>query len=203
MSSIGSLPLIELEGRKSVVNEFEPDGLYEVVNGVVVEKPARGAFESSFASDLIGWLQRWTGIQQHGRILSETLFLIDAANKLKRRPDLAFVSHERWAKGRPLPRTAAWDVIPDLAIEVISDTNLACDVLIHVNEYFRAGVRSVWVFYPAQELELLYVYESPTSVRILTRSDLLESASILPGFQLPLESLFERPSASVLPQNPV
>jgi len=201
MSTISSVPTTELASEPIDLNVVVPDGHYEVVNGKVVEKPAMGVFETWFASELFGWLQRSPGIQEHGRILSEMLFLLDASNDLKRRPDLAFVSHDRWARNRPVPRTAAWEVIPDLAIEIISSTNLACEVLVRVDDYFRSGVRSVWVVYPGEEQ--VYVYESPTSVRILTRSDRLESPGILPGFQLPLDSLFERPAASVISQDTV
>ena len=101
------------------------------------------------------------------------MFLLDPVEQLERRPDLAFVSYERWARNRPVPRTPAWDVIPDLVIEVISPSNSASGVLIKVGEYFRHGVREVWVVYPLEEQ--VYLYRSPTSVRVLTRSDLLES----------------------------
>jgi Uma2 family endonuclease len=201
MSTISSVPTTELASGPIDLTAVEPDSHYEVVNGKAVEKPALGVFETWFASELFGWLQRSLGIQEHGRVLSEMLFLLDAANDLKRRPDLAFVSHQRWARNRPVPRTAAWEVIPDLAIEIISPTNLACEVLVRVDDYFRSGVRSVWVVYPVEEQ--VYVYESPTSVRILTRSDRLELPAILPGFQLPLESLFERPTASLISQDTV
>ena len=107
------------------------------------------------------------------------MFLLDAVRKLERRPDLAFVSYERWARNRPVPRTPAWDVIPDLVIEVISPSNSASGVLVKVGEYFRHGVREVWVVYPLEEQ--VYVYRSPTSVRVLTRSDLLESTGYPPG----------------------
>jgi len=203
MSTIGSLPTTELASGPIDLTVVEPEGHYEVVNGKVVEKPAMGVFETGFASELFGWLQRTPGIQEAGRVLSEMLFLLDAAKDLKRRPDLAFVSHDRWERNRPFPRTAAWEVIPDLAIEIISPTNLACEVLVRVDDYFRSGVRSVWVVYPGEELEQVYIYESPTSVRILTRSDRLELPAILPGFQLPLDSLFERPTASVISQDTV
>ena len=77
----------------------------------------------------------------------------------------------------------------DLAIEVISPTNLASAVLAKVAEYFQHGVRFVWVVYPIEEQ--VYVYDSVTSVRILTRADRLAVPSVLPGFELALESLFE------------
>jgi Uma2 family endonuclease len=85
-------------------------------------------------------------------------------------------------------------VIPDLAIEVVSRTNLATKVIANVGDYFRYGVRCVWVIYPVEELA--YVYGSPTSVQILSREGILDSPAILPGFQLPLGELFEPESAT-------
>jgi Uma2 family endonuclease len=170
----------------------EPEGRYEVVCGKIVEKPPIGVFETWIASELFGWLKIAEGLRDHGRSVSEMIFMLDAAVDLKRRPDLAFVTYERWAKNRPVPRTSVWDVIPDLAIEVISPTNGARDVIVKVGEYFRHGVKKVWIVYPLEEQ--VYVYHSPTSIRVLTRSDRLESPEILPGFQLPLEQLFESES---------
>ncbi len=57
-----------------------------------------------------------------------------------------------------------------------------------VEEYFRAGVERVWVVFPGAKK--VYVYESPTSVRILTAADTLDGGPVLPGFQLPLANLF-------------
>ncbi len=153
------------------------------------EKPAMGAFETWIASELFGWLMRSAEVKGLGRVVSEMLFSLDAAADLKRRPDLAFISYERWPRDSAVPRTAAWDVVPDLAIEIIRPTSLASGVLIKVGEYFQHGVRSVWVVYPIEEQ--VYVYDSVTSVRILTRADRLAVPSILPQFELPLESLFE------------
>jgi Uma2 family endonuclease len=171
----------------------EPEGRYEVVDGKIVEKPSMGAFEAWTASVLFGFLHRTDGVRARGFTVSEMMFVLDADRKLERRPDLAFVSYERWAQNRPVPRTPAWDVIPDLAIEVISPSNSASGVLVKVGDYFRHGVREVWVVYPLEEQ--VYVYRSPTSVRVLTRSDSLESPDILPGFQVPLVQLFEAQGA--------
>jgi Uma2 family endonuclease len=189
VESVVSMPVAEAGTLAVPAESPEPEGRYEVIDGQIVEKPPMGVFEIWIASELFGWLQRTDGIKDHGRGVSEMIFLLDASKDLKRRPDLAFVSHDRWAKNRPVPRTSAWDVIPDLAIEVISPTNGASEVIAKVSDYFRYGAREVWVVYPLEEQ--VYVYRSPTSIRVLTRSDRLESPDILPGFQLPLESLFE------------
>jgi Uma2 family endonuclease len=81
-----------------------------------------------------------------------------------------------------------WDVVPDLAVEVISPSDLVYDLIQKIAEYFEAGVRLVWVVYPPQRL--VYVYESLTRARILTVADELEGGAVLPGFRLPVANLF-------------
>jgi Uma2 family endonuclease len=82
----------------------------------------------------------------------------------------------------------AWDVVPDLAVEVISPHDLAEEILQKVVEYFQAGVRLVWIVYPQQRL--VYVHESLTQVRCLTQTEELDGGAVLPGFRLPLANLF-------------
>jgi Uma2 family endonuclease len=162
---------------------------YEVVDGQILEKPPMGAQESILASFLQGLMDPIARANRLGRVATETLFLIDRARKLKRRPDLAFVSDQRWPLRRWVPRTEAWDVVPDLTVEFISESNTADQVAIKIDEYFQAGVRVVWVIYPVNSR--VYVYESPTRVRILQVGDTLEGGDLLPGFQVTLSTLFE------------
>jgi len=165
----------------------EPDGLYEVIDGQIMEKPM-GAYEAHIANlltELIGEFVKERGL---GRVLCEVLFLIDPARRLKRRPDVAFLSRGRWPIHRPPSRTEAWDVIPDLAIEVVSPTNSASEVMRKVMDYFRAGVRVVWFIYPLEGL--VQIFESATASRIIDKEGILEGGEVLPGFQLPLATLF-------------
>jgi Uma2 family endonuclease len=166
--------------------------LYEVVGGEVVEKPLMGAFESILASLLQDWMGPFARTNGLGRVVTETLFLLKLSSGQKRRPDLAFVSSQRWPIKRRVPKSEAWEVVPDLAVEVISDTNSANNVQIKMEEYFEAGVLQVWVVYPISSK--VYVYESPTIERIVQVGDDLEDGSLLPGFRLPLAVLFEEGS---------
>jgi Uma2 family endonuclease len=86
------------------------------------------------------------------------------------------------------PDANAWDVIPDMAVEVTSPSDLAEVQRRKVLEYFRVGVRLVWVVYP--NLRVVDVYETPTSVRVFGPDDALTADPILPGFQLSLADLF-------------
>jgi Uma2 family endonuclease len=81
-----------------------------------------------------------------------------------------------------------------LAVEVVSPYDLASEQMDKVVEYFRAGVQLVWVVYPEQGL--VYVHESLTQVRGLTRTDSLDGGTVLPGFTLPLATLFPPPATS-------
>jgi Uma2 family endonuclease len=168
------------------------DTLYEVINGQRVECPPRGARASDLSSNLSGFLWSFARAQRLGRVEAEMLFLLDSEVDLQRRPDVAFVSSERWPRHQPVPDVAAWPVVPNLTAEVVSPTNTAEQVLAKVRDYFRTGVQLVWVVYP--EDESVYVYTSRTAVRILDRTAELDGGDVLPGFRLALEELFEQPA---------
>ena len=98
-------------------------------------------------------------------------------------------TYDRWSPQQRVPRTEAWEVVPNLVVEVVSPTDRAEDLMDKVAEYLCAGVECVWVVFPSQEQ--IHVYESPTSVRILTRTDVLRGGPVLPHFQLPVAALFD------------
>jgi Uma2 family endonuclease len=164
----------------------DDDSLYEVVDGKWKEKAPMGMLQAWVASTLLVLLDNFVRSHQLGKVIAESLFVLDSTTDLQRRPDLAFVSRQRVRK--PV-QSAAWDVVPDLAVEVISPTNCAPEVLEKIHEYFVAGVRLVWVVYcqPRQ----LYVYRSSTSVQVLTPEDTLDGGDVISGFSLTVAKLFE------------
>ncbi len=180
---------IEADTTPSAVHALEyPDEQYEVVNDQIVEEPRLGAYEKWVATRIVRAIVRFDLDGALGEAYEEGLFILERAPRLRRSPDVAFVSRERWPVDLPAPREAAWDVIPDLAVEVISPNDLVRDIMDKIDEYFRVGVRTVWVIHPVHEL--VYNYDSPTSVRILKRGDTLDGGAVLPGFQVALDDLF-------------
>jgi Uma2 family endonuclease len=179
---------IELLGTSPPpVRKEEP--LYEIVNGQRVELPPMSAFAGLIASELhvsLGAHARTVGC---GRAFTEVLLRLPLQKDRNRRPDVAYVSYERWPRDRPIPKSDnAWAVAPDLAIEVVSPNDFAEELLEKVQEYFLAGAKQVWVVYPI--LGMIQVYESLARIRVLTRADELDGGSVLPGFRLPLAQLF-------------
>lgn len=163
------------------------DGRFEVVRGVRVDKPPMGLIENLIASVLQTRLGTFCQANNLGWAVNETMFAIPSSGN-DRKPDLAFVSFARWPQTRPIPRVAAWPVVPDLAVEVISPTDKAFDVIEKVREYFAAGVQQVWHVY--SNVEQVFVFTSPTQVRILSGADELTADPVVPGFRMPVADLF-------------
>src|SRR5579871_4981965 len=170
--------------------------LYEIINGQWVEMPPMSAYAALLGSLLVSHLNHFARANSLGVAVSEMLFHLDLPVDRNRRPDGAFVSYRRWPRGQPLPqRDNAWNVVPDLAIEVVSPSDQIEDLLGKIEEYFQSGVSLVWVVYP--RLRIVHVYESFHHIRGLTRADELDGGAGLPGSRLPLAELFEDPPASV------
>jgi len=169
---------------------LEPAGdiLYEVVDDTIRELPAMGAREGYLASTLTRILGNFTWNNGLGHVVTEVLFLLVRARNLQRRPDVAFVSFERWARERPVPAEPAWDVVPNLAIEIVSPTNLANDIVEKIEDYFGSGVERVWVFYPS--VAKVYDYQSPGSVRILAHGEAISDLAMFPGLEIPVTDQF-------------
>ena len=164
------------------------DGLYEIVNGKVVEK-TMGVYEVHVTNLLDLFLGRFAFDHQLGNVESEMLFKLSKDARSQRRPDIAFISYEKWPKGRRFPSDNAFLIVPDLMIEVVSPTNLANEVEEKVVEYLEAGVRMVWVVHPTTAR--IYIHDGLSSVRVVTRNDELDAGHVLPGFRIPLDQIFE------------
>jgi Uma2 family endonuclease len=160
--------------------------LYEIIDGRRVDLPPMSILAAFVATKLAGLINAFGMQHPLGRAVVEGLFLLPPPVSRMRRPDVAFVSFQRWAANKQLPQADnAWEVVPDLAIEVVSPTDLAEKI----EEYFLAGVLQVWVVFPRRRV--VHVYESPQTIRGLTIAGELVGGTILPGFQVPLKSLFE------------
>jgi Uma2 family endonuclease len=176
------------QDHTTTLSAVESDLLYEVVDGHIVEKEPLGAYEILVGSFLNTCLDGFARANNCGRAVSEMLF--DFGTGLaQRRPDVAYVSYDRWPRPRRVPRTQAWAVVPELAVEVISPSNTFEEVVNKVHEYFQAGVQHVWVVAPPQQQ--VYVYKSPSHIRVLNVQDAVTGDPFLPGFCLKVSELFD------------
>jgi Uma2 family endonuclease len=164
------------------------DRLYELVDGVLVEKTV-GTYESYLAL-LIGRILGGHVADNDLGIALGADGMMRLAPGLVRIPDVAFISWQRLPQRR-IPRQAVWNLAPDLAVEVISKFNTPEEMQRKLQDYFAAGVRQVWYVYPATRE--VHVFTSPDSRVELNEQQTLEGGTLLPGFSLPLERLFAEP----------
>lgn len=164
----------------------------ELVDGTLVEKPF-GTIESFLAAVLIRLLGNFTSGKKLALVSGE-----QGPYRLRlglvRLPDVAFVSWSRIpGELKNLPAIAPF--VPNLVIEVLSESNTGPEIDRKLKEYFSSGVELPWIFDPRAKTVAVYTSaEMPD--RVLRESDTLQGDLVLPGFELKLADLFaelERP----------
>lgn len=163
---------------------FDEDLDYEVVDDRKEVKKS-GARHGGICAQIIGEIGIYLKQHKVGAIYTpDTTFMIGSNERL---PDVGFISAERFPpEGSPCGK---WEIAPDLAVEVISPTDVWDKVKRKVREYFAAGVRQVWLV--SQEDKEVMVYDSPTAITVFTENHELVSQSLLPGFKCRVGDLFE------------
>ena len=101
------------------------------------------------------------------------------------KPDVAFVSTARL----PENRRQGSPVPPDLAVEVVSPTDVQYNVTEKAFAYLDAGTRLVWVIEPVAKT--VTVYRSQTDIKFLTCEDTLTGEDVVEGFSCQVAQLFE------------
>jgi Uma2 family endonuclease len=81
-----------------------------------------------------------------------------------------------------------WPIAPDLAVKVISPSEVASEVQEKVQDYLQAGTRLIWLVYPNQKLVMQY--ELSGQVRQIGGQDSLDGGDVIPGFRYELKRLF-------------
>jgi len=168
--------------------EAHEDRLYELIDGVLVEKVA--GYSEAYLASLLGRLIGNYAEEHDLGIVAGADGTLRLFPKQVRIPDVSFVRWER-LPGRRLPAEPIPQLVPDLAVEVISAGNTEEEMERKLHEYFEAGVRLVWYVYPANHS--VGVYSSPDDVTELHGDAILDGGDVLPGYRLPLSQLFAMP----------
>jgi Uma2 family endonuclease len=161
------------------------DRLYELVDGVLVEK-AMGIQESFLAVLIARLLGEYADRHDRGFVLGSD-GMARLAPGLVRIPDVSFISWGR-VPNRRIPRVALLGFAPDLAVEVLSPSNTRQEMARKLHDYFAAGVLLVWYVDPvARTVE---AFTGVTQSTLIHEGETLKGEPVLPGFALPLRDLF-------------
>jgi Uma2 family endonuclease len=159
--------------------------LCELVDGTLLEKTV-GTYESYLAGILVRLLGNFVAAHHLGIVLPPD-GMMRLSPGLVRIPDVSFISWSRLPDGQ-VPREPIAELVPDLAVEVISAGNTRQEMERKLREFFQAGVRLVWYVYPSSRE--IHVYSQQNSHEVITESQSLDGGNVLPGFKLLLATFF-------------
>ena len=173
------------------VAEFEafealPENLdrrFDLVNGEIAEKlptQLHGLIASFLALELGLYLRK----NPIGRVYVEARYRMPDDEHNARIPDLSYVSD----LSRKVVEKGSALYMPDLAIEIKSPDDTYDLMREKADYYLKNGSKLVWLIYP--EKSLIEVRSAKAGTDILIAGDMLGGADVLPGFKMPLKSVF-------------
>jgi Uma2 family endonuclease len=179
------------ESSPITVEEFETmplDGSWELIDGKLVESNLAVEMASCVSATIVAILGRFVRSHRLGRVYSAGCgFVLFPDRDTVRVPDVAFVRAERAPHGearRHFPRLA-----PDLAVEVLSPSDLVADAIAKVGMYLQAGVSLVWLVAPFDSI--ITVFHKEGLMETLRVGETLGGYDVLPGLSVPLAEVFE------------
>jgi Uma2 family endonuclease len=106
-------------------------------------------------------------------------------------PDVGFIRQERAGN----LEGHMFEAAPDLAVEVVSESESQEDVRDKAWLYLRAGSQIVWAVYPAGEYVEVYTLgeDGALQVRNYSPGMTLEGGEVLPGLQIEVGQIFPKP----------
>jgi Uma2 family endonuclease len=161
------------------------DGMkYELVDGEILVSPA-GMRHSHIAARILHRLADYLDRNPVGEVFSENVGIQFPSGNV-RSPDVTFVSTAKLPGGVP---ESFGEVIPDLAVEVLSPNDSMTQIGRKIGEYFENGVPLVWLVDPKRQT--VTVYRSLTDTERLDIHATITAEPVLPGFSATVRSFFE------------
>ena len=170
---------------KMTLEEFLESDLegYEYVKGELIPVPPTSIEHGDISMNLISLLNSYVRENQLGRIyIPDTGFRVGERVLM---PDIAFLLNEHL----PDDRSKTSPNPPDLAVEVVSRTDIEYQIEEKAFAYLEVGTQFVWVLKPVSKT--VTIYRSETDITLLTRNDTLTGENVIEGFSCQVAELFE------------
>ena len=176
------------ESLKMTLEEFlehDVEG-YEYVKGELVPMPPPSREHGEISVNVIRYLDAHVYQNKLGRLYTaETTFQV--AERIMK-PDVAFVSTTQLT-GNKTDKTKGFPIPPNLAVEVVSPSDVQSRIAEKALAYLNAGTRLVWVLEPVSQT--VTVYRSERDIETLTRDDTLTGEDVVSGCSCSVAHLFE------------
>lgn len=158
-----------------------PDGgwRYELVRGELIRMSPASGGHGDVESELLYLVKHHVRTRRLGRVYpGDTGFQLATDPDIVRAPDVAFVQRARAPSGAA--RRTYFQGPPDLAVEIVSDSESATDIRETIEDYLRAGARLIWIVYPRTRSVTVYRADGTVSER--RENDALNGEDVVAGF---------------------
>jgi Uma2 family endonuclease len=166
-----------------------PDDGYrhELVNGELTTMTPSGFEHGAVVGNLTAALATHVKSKNLGVVVgAETGFRLTSKPDTVRAPDIAFIRRDRLAASRR--PTTFWPGPPDLAVEVLSPSDVPLEVEEKVATWIGAGASAVWVVDPMSRT--IAVHRAETPPQVLTEQQTLAGEHVVPGFSIAVADVF-------------
>jgi Uma2 family endonuclease len=160
---------------------------HELIRGVLRTMPLAFMEEGIVASNVTSALWKVDGERQIGEAFSALGFLLTTDPDTVRAPDVSFIRAERLEALKGLQGYVPG--APDLAVEVVSQTDLYLDVVDAVADWLEYGARLILVVNPRRQT--VAVHRPGQPIRVLGMDDTLSGEDVVPGWSMAVRDLFD------------
>ena len=174
--NIASAPPVTLEEYAALPKHPR----YELVKGVLIEQMV-ASDEHEEAVILSGLaVGNYVYPNRLGKVYGSNRGYVTGPDSpaTSRMPDVSFVSNARL--GQPELAGMLYNGAPDLAVEILSDSNTPAEIRQKIGEYLGAGGNAVWVI--DVDARTLTVHTAGAPPVALTDADTVDGDDYLPGF---------------------
>ncbi|MBF6589958.1 MAG: Uma2 family endonuclease [Ktedonobacterales bacterium] len=152
-----------------------------------------GFRHGDIASELAFALQSYVKPRKLGKVpAAETgyIFSLPGQPDTVLAPDVSFVRADRVPASTDPSIMTFLRLAPDLAVEVASPDQYKPEMAAKARLYLAAGVRLVWLVWPASQTVDVWRPGTDAPVATLTTTDALDGLEVVPGFTCPVVDLF-------------
>jgi len=121
-----------------------------------------------------------------GIVGGEAGFVLAADPPTVLAPDIVFIRHDRVPVDEELDGFGR--LAPDLAVEVVSPSNSALEMLDKTAIYLESGVRLVWIVDPVRKS--IVVHHPDRTARTFVSGETIDGGDGLPGFAMAVADAF-------------
>lgn len=160
----------------------------ELVRGKVIEMNLPKPKHGFYCAEIAAVLRNFVKPRMLGRVFSNDSGVITEHDPDSMRgPDVGFYSYAKVPAGEVSEEY--FDVVPDLAVEVVSFDDVWARVLEKVAEFLDAGVKIVCVADPRDQT--VQIHRSDKPVQHLSHDDEITFPEVLPGFSCKAQDFFD------------